>query len=61
MWAMISGEKEQVNFVKKIDPKDRNVEYWMGDVEKMMTVSIRHVLFLSIEDYLEKPRTQWVR
>lgn len=61
MWAMISGEKEQVNFVKKIDPKDRNVEYWMGDVEKMMTVSIRHVLFLSIEDYLEKPRTTWVR
>jgi hypothetical protein len=34
--AMFSGEGEKVNFVKKIDPKDRNVEYWMGDVEKMM-------------------------
>jgi dynein heavy chain, axonemal len=61
MWAMISGEKEKVNFVKKVDPRDRNVEYWMGDVEKMMTVSIRHVLEASILDYLEKPRTTWVR
>jgi len=36
IWAMFSGEGEKINFVKKIDPKDRNVEYWMGDVEKMM-------------------------
>lgn len=61
MWAMISAEGEQVNFVKKIDPKDRNVEYWMGDVEKMMTTSIRNVLHLSIIDYLERPRTEWVK
>ena len=61
MWAMISAEGEQVNFVKKIDPKDRNVEYWMGDVEKMMTTSVRHVLLTSIEDYTERPRTEWVK
>jgi dynein heavy chain len=61
MWAMISAESEQVNFVKKIDPKDRNVEYWMGDVEKMMTTSVRHVLLHSIEDYSERPRTEWVK
>ena len=61
MVAMISAEAEQVNFVKKIDPKDRNVEYWMGDVEKMMTSSVRHVLLHSIEDYTEVPRTEWVR
>ena len=36
IWAMFSIEGEKINFVKKIDPKDRNVEYWMGDVEKMM-------------------------
>jgi len=47
--------------VKKIDPKDRNVEYWMGDVEKMMTTSVRAVLHRSIEDYLERPRTEWVK
>ena len=61
MWAMISAEGEQVNFTKKIDPKDRNVEYWMGDVEKMMTTSVRHVLLTSVEDYLERPRTEWVK
>lgn len=36
IWAMYSGEGEKVDFVRKIDPKDKNVEYWMGDVEKMM-------------------------
>jgi len=61
MVAMISAEAEQVNFVKKIDPKDRNVEYWMGDVEKMMTQSVRHVLLHSVEDYTERPRTEWVK
>jgi hypothetical protein len=61
MWAMISAEKEQVNFVKKIDPKERGVEYWMGDLEKMMTSSVRNVLEISIKEYLEVPRTTWVR
>ena len=31
---MISAEWEQINFVKRIDPKDRNVEYWMINVKK---------------------------
>lgn len=52
IWAMQSGEGEKIDFVKKIDPKDRNVEYWMGDVEKMMQMSVRNVLLKSIEDYL---------
>jgi len=34
MTAMISAEGEKIEFVKKIDPKDRNVEFWMGDVER---------------------------
>jgi len=57
MWAMISAEGEEVRFVKKIDPKDRNVEYWMGDVEKMMLTSVRDVFLKSVIDYPEKPRT----
>ena len=60
IWAMFSGEGEKVNFVKKIDPKDRNVEYWMGDVEKMMTISVRHVLLHSITDYKERARNDWI-
>lgn len=48
IWSMSSAEGETVNFVKKIDPKDRNVEYWMGDVEKMMIQSVRQVLLNSV-------------
>jgi dynein heavy chain len=58
--AMMSGEGEKIPYVKKVDPKDRNVEYWMGDVEKMMQLSVREVLLNSIEDYPTKPRTEWV-
>jgi dynein heavy chain len=61
MGAMISSEKEQVTFIKKVDPKDKQVEYWMGDIEKMMCNSIRHVLQCSVEDYTERPRTEWVK
>lgn len=42
--------------MKRVDPKDRNVEYWMGDVEKMMTVSVRDVLYKSVVNYLECSR-----
>lgn len=31
--AMYSGEREKVNFIKKVDPKEKNVEFWMGEVE----------------------------
>ena len=58
---MFSGEREEVQFVNNVDPKDKGVEYWMGDVEKMMTTSVRNVLLNSIEDYLERPRTEWVK
>lgn len=42
--------------MKRVDPKDRNVEYWMGDVEKMMTISVRDVLLKSVINYLEVSR-----
>ena len=41
MHAMMSVEGEKINFVKKVDPQGRNVEYWMGDVEKQMITSVR--------------------
>lgn len=31
---MHSAEGEKIDFLRKIDPKDRNVEFWMGDVER---------------------------
>jgi dynein heavy chain len=33
----------------------------MGDVEKTMTLSVRNVLLKSIEDYVERPRIEWVK
>jgi len=58
--AMFSGEGEKVEFVKRVDPRDRNVEFWMGDVEKMMTMSVRHVLYHSVIDYKERSRNDWI-
>ena len=59
--SMFSSEKERIEFVEDVDPRDRGVEYWMGDVEEMMKTSVRHVLLKSIEDYLTKPRTEWIK
>jgi len=33
---MFSAEKERVKFFKVVDPNNKNVEDWMGDVEDMM-------------------------
>jgi dynein heavy chain len=58
--AMMSGELEKIQFIEKIDPRDRKVEDWMCTVEKMMYLSIRHVLKYSIDDYEVTPRPDWV-
>jgi dynein heavy chain len=33
---MFSGEKEKIVFDEPVDPKDKGVEYWMGELENMM-------------------------
>ena len=60
MHAMFSAERERIDFVKPVDPRGKNVEYWMGDVEKMMMISVRHVLLKSITDYRKRLRTEWM-
>jgi hypothetical protein len=57
---MYSLEGEKINFVKKIDPRDRNVEFWMGDVERMMQLSVKSALYKSVEDYKLRPRNEWI-
>ena len=52
MHAMMSVEGEKINFVKKVDPQGRNVEYWMGDVEKQMITSVRAAFEQGYADYL---------
>lgn len=56
---MFSGEKECIQFDEPVDPKDKGVEFWMGELEDMMFRSIRTVLYNSIEDYAERERHEW--
>jgi dynein heavy chain len=43
-----------------IDPKGKNVEDWMTEVEELMKASIRTVLLNSIKDYVVRPRADWI-
>jgi dynein heavy chain, axonemal len=58
--AMYSGEKEKIQFFETVDPRDKGVEYWMGEIERMMFRSVRAVLLNSVQDYLKKARTDWI-
>jgi dynein heavy chain len=57
---MFSGEKEEIQFVSAVDPKDKGVEFWMGELEEMMFTSIRNVLKVSVDTYYKGKRTDWV-
>jgi dynein heavy chain len=59
--GMYSGEKEFIPFVGTLDPKDKKVEDWMGEVENMMFSTVREVLHYSIKDYLELDRNAWIK
>lgn len=43
--AMFSSENERVPFIKPLDPNNKNVEDWMGELEDMMKASIRNELY----------------
>lgn len=58
--AMMSGEKEKIQFMDVVDPRDKKVEDWMCEVEKMMYMSIRKVLYDSILDYEVTGRNDWI-
>jgi len=57
---MSSGEGECCPFIYELDPKVKNVEYWMCDVEDLMKQSVRHQVKLSIAEYTEISRNDWV-
>jgi len=58
--SMFSAEKEKINFVKSVNPNNKNVEEWMGEVENMMKASVRYELHNCVLKYPETPRTRWV-
>lgn len=57
--AMMSAEKEEVDFVKHVDPKKKNVEDWMGELENMMRLSVRQAMLNAVEDYPKQKRANW--
>ncbi|KAK1936683.1 Dynein heavy chain 1 [Phytophthora citrophthora] len=59
--AMISAEGEKVAMTKPVNPVGKNVEYWMTEVEDMMRVSIRDVMYQAIQDYSKISRTKWIQ
>jgi dynein heavy chain, axonemal len=58
--AMYSGEREKIAFYDTVDPREKGVEFWMGEVERMMFKSVRHALKNSVDDYVTKVRTEWI-
>lgn len=57
--CMFSGERECIQFSSPVDPKEKGVEYWMGELEEMMFTSIRDCLKASVDDYHTTARTDW--
>ncbi|RHY33391.1 hypothetical protein DYB32_001670 [Aphanomyces invadans] len=59
--AMISAEGETVAMATPVNPNGKNVEHWMTEVEDMMRVSIRAVMFKAIQDYTQVSRVKWIQ
>jgi dynein heavy chain len=49
--AILSAEQERINLDRIIDPKNKNVEDWMTELEEQMKLSVRSVLLHSINEY----------
>jgi len=58
---MMSAEKEKIKLDSVLDPKDKKVEDWMGEVENMMFQTMRTVLLNSILEYGSIKRTEWIK
>ncbi|CAF1149286.1 unnamed protein product [Adineta steineri] len=57
---MYSAEQEEVAFRKDIYPIG-NVEDWMCEIEKVMRETLRQVIRDALQDYVTRPRKQWVQ
>ena len=48
-----------VDYLAPIDPKGKNVEDWMNEVEGGMREAVHKVMYDALVQYLEVPRDQW--
>ena len=60
---MISAEKEEVDFLKKIDVNEGerkgNVEIWMLEIEAYMIECLKKLAIDSKDMYAKTNRTEW--
>ena len=60
--AMLSAERERVDFVRRIDPRRKAVEVWLSEVESSMKESVAKWLAAAVADYsMCRSRSDWVR
>ena len=58
---MNSSAKENVPFTTPVDPTIKNVEFWMGDVEDQMFLSVKREFGKATEDYKKQNRIEWIK
>jgi dynein heavy chain, axonemal len=58
---MISEEGEEVTCKELVDPKGKNVEHWMTELERQMCVTIKHEMYKGIIEYPTIKRTDWIQ
>ena len=59
--TMMSREKETIAFFDPVDPNGKSVEVWMTEIEDMMRISVRHVMYQSVKDYWVTKRGKWMQ
>lgn len=58
---MFSSEGEKIQLSEPVDPNGANVEDWMTQLDNMMKQSVKQVLFNSVVEYMQIPRTEWIQ
>jgi dynein heavy chain, axonemal len=58
---MMCAEKEEIPLLRALDPKDKKVEDWMGEVEQIMYDNVRDVMLFSNKDYKAMSRPEWIK
>jgi dynein heavy chain len=59
--GMYSPESEYVTFVNPVDPKGKNIEHWMVEVNNAMVAGVRANMYKAIVDYTMCSRTEWMQ
>lgn len=58
---MTSPEGEYIAFVSSVDPKNKNIENWMVEVQDAMMAAVRNNMLRAIVNYTETTRTDWMQ